>query len=100
MGYRSGQRQNRLAMAEGRSINPPIEIQFACEPPYEGHHREYTGKELVWMLEQVGCKDITLKCFDYNILQFAKLEREHAKAFLAMTIDPGQADTLLAIGRC
>jgi 2-polyprenyl-3-methyl-5-hydroxy-6-metoxy-1,4-benzoquinol methylase len=90
---------NRVALSEGRSIHQPIDVQFFCDPPYEGHHREYTGDELVWMMQQIGCTDVVLRRFDYNVLQFDRLEKQHLEALLGMTTDPTQADTLLIAGR-
>ena len=43
---------NRRALAMGETIFQPVEYQFLSEPPWEGHHREYTAGELRWMLER------------------------------------------------
>jgi 2-polyprenyl-3-methyl-5-hydroxy-6-metoxy-1,4-benzoquinol methylase len=90
---------NRVALSQGRSVHQDIEIQFRCDPPYEGHHREYTADELVWMMEQVGCKDVAVRRFDYNLLQFEHLAKPHDAALLEITLDPTKADTILAAGR-
>jgi 2-polyprenyl-3-methyl-5-hydroxy-6-metoxy-1,4-benzoquinol methylase len=90
---------NRKRLATGLSTYQPIEKQFYAGIPYEGHHREYTATELIWMLEQVGCRDIRCRMFDYNLLQFTELWPDHLQALLAMTVDPMLADTMLAIGR-
>jgi 2-polyprenyl-3-methyl-5-hydroxy-6-metoxy-1,4-benzoquinol methylase len=89
---------NRKKLSQGLSIHQAIENQFLCEIPYEGHHREYTADEMVWMLEQVGCRDIRATLFDYNLLQFADLSSEHLEVLLAMTVDPMLADTVLVAG--
>lgn len=89
---------NRKRLAEGLSIHQSIENQFFCEIPYEGHHREYTAAEMMWMLEQVGCHDIRTTLFDYNLLQFGELSSEHVEALLAMTVDPTLADIVLVAG--
>ena len=34
----------RERLAQGKPIFTPIELQFNVEPPFEGHHREYTTK--------------------------------------------------------
>ena len=85
------------ALAQG-FLEGDIEKQYLADIPYEGHHREYTRDELTWMLEQIGCRDIRSRLFDYNLLQFAELWPDHRDALLAMTIDPTLADTILISG--
>jgi 2-polyprenyl-3-methyl-5-hydroxy-6-metoxy-1,4-benzoquinol methylase len=89
---------NRQRLAQGLSIHQPIENQFFCTIPYEGHHREYTAAEMDWMLQQVGCRRITTSLFDYNLLQYQELSREHVDALLAISLDPTLADTVLVVG--
>lgn len=90
---------NRVAMSQGRSVLQPIEKQFYSEIPFGGHHREFTLSELLWMFNQVGASEVRHRLFDYNVLQFTELYRDHFDAILAMTIDPTLADTLLVAGR-
>jgi ABC-type polysaccharide/polyol phosphate transport system ATPase subunit/2-polyprenyl-3-methyl-5-hydroxy-6-metoxy-1,4-benzoquinol methylase len=90
---------NRRALQGGNTIFQPLEDQYGCEPPWEGHHREYTAHELAWMLEQVGCDEIEVEFLDYNMLQFEELSAEHTECLAAIVEDPGQSDTLLAAGR-
>lgn len=88
---------NRKAFAEGRSPFMDIRSQYFAEVPYEGHHREYTGQELVWMLEQLGGGTIELQYADYNMIQFDVIDRPHIECLLALATEPAQADTLLAV---
>ena len=90
---------NRKYLNEGRSIHQDLATQFYCDIPYEGHHREYTVAEVVWMLEQIGCRDVRTALYDYNLLQFGELAGDHLSALLTMTIDPTYADMIMAIGR-
>lgn len=90
---------NRQWMAEGKTIFQALDQQFECEPPWEGHHREFTADEMRWMLERVGCQDVGLKLFDYNMLQFAEIDRPHIACLESMMRDPSFADTILAYGR-
>jgi len=90
---------NRKRLSSGLSIHQDLAEQFACEIPYEGHHREYTAAEVVWMLEQVGCTDVRTRLYDYNLLEFPVLDGEHLDALLTMTVDPTCADQILAVGR-
>jgi 2-polyprenyl-3-methyl-5-hydroxy-6-metoxy-1,4-benzoquinol methylase len=90
---------NRRALARGETIFQPLAEQYASEPPWEGHHREYTAAELEWMLEQVGCERVGVEFLDYNMLQFEELSAEHIECLATIVEDPSQADTLLAAGR-
>lgn len=89
---------NRIGMCLGKSPYQSISDQFYCEIPYEGHHREYTGNELIWMLEQLGFKNIDLCYFDYNCLQFDSLTSDHIKCLLSIIEDPEKSDTVLVCG--
>ena len=89
---------NRKRLAAGLSIHQQIDSQFFCALPYEGHHREYTAAEMQWMLAQVGCRRISTGLFDYNLLQFEELSREHVEALLAISVDATLADTVLVAG--
>jgi len=90
---------NRRQLNEGLSIHQDLKVQFACDIPYEGHHREYTAAEVAWMLEQSGCRDVRLAQFDYNLLQFDELAGDHLDALLKIAVDPGYADLILAVAR-
>jgi 2-polyprenyl-3-methyl-5-hydroxy-6-metoxy-1,4-benzoquinol methylase len=90
---------NRLTLARGQSVFQPLDEQFSCDPPWEGHHREFTAPEVVWMLEQVGCRDVEAQWFDYNLLQFEVLPVEHVEALSAFLQDLSQCDMVLAVGR-
>jgi len=89
---------NRRALDRGDTIFQPLEIQYACEPPWEGHHREYTAAELKWLLERVGCEHVEVEFLDYNMLQFEELSAEHAECLAEIVRDPTQSDILLGAG--
>ena len=90
---------NRRRLAEGQSIFQDIAAQFHCDIPFEGHHREYTIDEVRWMLEQVGCAGVRVRAFDYNMLQFTRIDRPHIDCLTAIVEDLRQADMILASGR-
>ena len=90
---------NRQMLARGETIFQPLEDQYFSEPPWEGHHREYTADELRWMLEHVGCEEPEVEFLDYNMLQFEELSAEHTECLAAIVEDPGQSDILLGAGR-
>ncbi|MDQ3378753.1 MAG: class I SAM-dependent methyltransferase [Actinomycetota bacterium] len=89
---------NRQTLARGETVFQPLEDQYLCEPPWEGHHREYTAGELRWMLERVGCEEVEVEFLDYNMLQFEELSAEHTECLAAIVEDPGQSDILLGAG--
>jgi Methyltransferase domain len=90
---------NRRALERGDTIFQPIEDQYMAEPPWEGHHREYTASELGWMLERVGCEAVEVEFLDYNMLQFDEFSADHTECLAAIVEDPSQSDTLLVAGR-
>lgn len=90
---------NRIAVQKGESTFMDIKSQYYAEPPYEGHHREYTRTELCWIMEQLGCKEIGSVYFDYNLLQFDHIHRPHIECLLQVLMDPTHADTILVWGR-
>ena len=89
---------NRRALERGESIFQPLEAQYACTPPWEGHHREYTARELRWLLERVGCHDVDVGFLDYNMLQFDELWGEHVECLATIVEDPSQSDVILGVG--
>jgi 2-polyprenyl-3-methyl-5-hydroxy-6-metoxy-1,4-benzoquinol methylase len=89
---------NRKKFSKGESVFSPLEEQFHCEIPYEGHHREYTGTEMCWMMRQIGCRQVQLRYLDYNFLQFKSLSREHIDCLAAIIQDPSLSDTILVAG--
>lgn len=89
---------NRIAFGNGQSVFMDIKSQYYADLPYEGHHREYTGPELRWMLEQIGCSNIKCVYFDYNLLQFEHIDRPHIECLLRIVEDPTYADTILVAG--
>lgn len=90
---------NRLRLGKGETIFQDLKAQYHCEIPYEGHHREYTGDEMVWMMGQVGCSDVELTYFDYNMFQFRTIDRPHIECLLSLVRDPSLSDTILVCGR-
>jgi 2-polyprenyl-3-methyl-5-hydroxy-6-metoxy-1,4-benzoquinol methylase len=88
----------RKWLTHGKTIFQRLEDQFECTPPWEGHHREYTGDELVWMLDRIGCEDIVVKRFDYNMLQFDVIDASHIECLEQCINDHSIGDTILAVG--
>lgn len=86
-------------LAGGQTVFQDLASQFHCTIPYEGHHREYTGDELKWMLNEIGFHDIKLDYFDFNLLQFQEVDRPHIQCFVDVITNPKVADTILVSGK-
>jgi 2-polyprenyl-3-methyl-5-hydroxy-6-metoxy-1,4-benzoquinol methylase len=57
---------NRRKLNRGESPYVPIAEQFKTEIPFEGHVREYTAKELHWMLTETGFMIQETRFFNYS----------------------------------
>lgn len=89
----------RKRINEGLSPYSNMADQFNSSIPFEGHHREYALEEVAWMLKAIGLVDVRTDLFDYNLLQFDRIEGDHLNALLKMICDPSLADTVLGVGR-
>lgn len=90
---------NRRRLSQGESIFQDLALQYECEIPYEGHHREYTAAEMRWLLHRIGCEEVTIDLFDYNTLQFDQIDGSHLECLSMILTDLAYADTILACGR-
>jgi 2-polyprenyl-3-methyl-5-hydroxy-6-metoxy-1,4-benzoquinol methylase len=90
---------NRRKLAQDESIFQDLALQYECEIPYEGHHREYTAQEMRWLLNRIGCQEVSIDLFDYNMLQFDRIDGPHLECLSMILSDPAYADTILACGR-
>ncbi len=86
-------------LSEGQTVFQDLSSQFHCTIPYEGHHREYTGAEIEWMLNEMGFEGTKIDYFDFNLLQFQEVDRPHIRCFLDVVTNPKVADTILASGK-
>jgi len=89
----------RLQLARGESVHPPIEIQFHCPEPFEGHHREFTVAEVEWMLGELALVDVNAETFNYSCYWQPELTGEHADIFRTMEADPSRREIIFATGR-
>jgi 2-polyprenyl-3-methyl-5-hydroxy-6-metoxy-1,4-benzoquinol methylase len=90
---------HRLALLEGRSVFAPIEGQFHTELPFEGHHREYTMREVEWMLNETGHDVLGMETFNYSYLAQTELSGEHLEYFEAMQRDPSLREIIIAVSK-
>jgi 2-polyprenyl-3-methyl-5-hydroxy-6-metoxy-1,4-benzoquinol methylase len=90
---------NRQRLARGESIMTAIAAQYASPIPFEGHHREYTAAELVWMLDQLGHEILGIEYFNYSIYGLVQLEGRQLQNFWAMATDPTLREVILTVSR-
>jgi len=90
---------NRVKLAKGESVMAALPTQYVVEPPFEGHHREYTTAELRWMLEALGHHDVTVDTFNYSIYSLENVSDE-ALAYLGrMDADPELRELMISSSR-
>jgi 2-polyprenyl-3-methyl-5-hydroxy-6-metoxy-1,4-benzoquinol methylase len=85
----------REKLASGKPIAFPIQLQFDVELPFEGHHREYTSEEVVWMLQQIGHQDIHVELFNFSVYGLAELHGADAERFWRMEREPQLRELIL-----
>jgi SAM-dependent methyltransferase len=90
---------NRRKLSQDESTFQDLSLQYECEIPYEGHHREYTSQEMHWLLSRIGCEEVSIDLFDYNMLQFEQIDGLHLECLSLILSDLAYADTILACGR-
>jgi SAM-dependent methyltransferase len=88
---------HRQRLSRGESVMANIEAQFRSDPPFEGHHREYTAREIAWMLEQSGQRDISLELFNYSVYALPVLTGEDLANYWATALDPASRELIMAV---
>jgi 2-polyprenyl-3-methyl-5-hydroxy-6-metoxy-1,4-benzoquinol methylase len=89
----------REALAAGQSVFAPIESQFPVEPPFEGHHREYTRGEILWMLDAIGHEPVHVSMYNYSLYGSAELTGRDARLFGQMRDDADKRELILTASR-
>jgi len=64
---------NRQKLARGESIHPSIQSQYWTDIPFEGHHREFTEKEVLWMLTEANFQPHESELFNYSLYGLSEL---------------------------
>lgn len=90
---------NRQKFARGESVMPELESFFFSEPPFEGHHREYTIPELVWLLRQTGHEAISVESFNYSLYGAGTLVGRDVYNHWVMVRDPLMRELLMTVSR-
>jgi SAM-dependent methyltransferase len=58
---------NRLRVLRGESIHQPYELYYQSDPPFMGHHREYTVQELTDLLSWSGFDIQSVDLHNYSL---------------------------------
>lgn len=90
---------NRRRLNRGESIHPPIQEQFISEIPFEGHNREYTFDELVWMLNASGFFVGSFSFFNYSMYGVKHPYLMNARSLAPMLLNPAQRELIFLSAR-
>jgi len=88
---------NRQKFARGETVLADIAAQYETELPFEGHHREYTIPELVWMLQRIGHRQIAVEAFNYSSYALGTLTSRDAVNHWNMVRDPSMREYLMTV---
>jgi SAM-dependent methyltransferase len=86
---------NRQKFARGESVLADLQAQYETELPFEGHHREYTIPELVWMLRRIGHHRIAVEAFNYSSYGLGTLTGRDVLNHWNMVRDPTMREYLM-----
>ena len=90
---------NRQKLARGESVWPPIAIQYPAEVPFEGHHREYTVEEMVWMTEAAGHDVLGVDLYNYSVYGQPRLKGRDASNHWRMIANPAMRELVMVASR-
>jgi SAM-dependent methyltransferase len=90
---------NRQKFSRGESVMPEIQAQFHTDIPFQGHHREYTVAEMVWMLQEIGHTELTVELFNYSLYGNRELVGRDIDNHWAMVADPTLRELIMTTSR-
>jgi len=90
---------NRQKIARGESVAPPIDIQYRAEIPFEGHHREYTVDEMVWMAQELGHEVVAVDLYNYSVYGQPVLHGRDATNHWRMIANPPMRELVMIVTR-
>jgi SAM-dependent methyltransferase len=88
---------NRHKFARGETVLADIQAQYETELPFEGHHREYTIPELIWMLRRIGHRQISVEAFNYSSYALGTLAGRDVHYHWNMVRDPTMREYLMTV---
>lgn len=90
---------NRQKLARGEAIMTPLPAQYYATIPFEGHHREYTPAEVVWMVQQLGHDVVATQLYNYSVYGQTVLTGRDVANYAQMMADPALREVILVISR-
>jgi SAM-dependent methyltransferase len=90
---------NRQRLMRGESIMAPLASQYPVEPPFEGHHREFTVAEIRWMVERLGHDLVALDTFNYSLYALSEISGNDLVNYRQMEADPTMREIILSLSR-
>ena len=88
---------NRQKFARGETVLADIQAQYETALPFEGHHREYTIEELVWLLRRIGHQAISVEAFNYSSYALGTLVARDVHNHWNMVRDPTMREYLMTL---
>jgi SAM-dependent methyltransferase len=88
---------NRVKFCRGESVMPDVATPYYSDQPFEGHHREYTQDELVWMLHQIGHTSISVEMFNYSSYGLGSLVGRDIYHHWVMVRDPTMRELVMTV---
>jgi SAM-dependent methyltransferase len=88
---------NRQKFARGETVLADIQAQYETALPFEGHHREYTIEELVWLLRRIGHHGISVEAFNYSSYALGTLVARDVHNHWNMVRDPTMREYLMTV---
>jgi SAM-dependent methyltransferase len=88
---------NRQKFARGETVLADVQAQYETELPFEGHHREYTIPELVWLLRRIGHHRISVEAFNYSSYALGTLFSRDIYNHWNMVRDPAMREYLMTV---
>lgn len=91
--------ENRINLNNDISTFQNINSQFNTDIPWEGHHREFTMNELIYILEELKFSNIYNKRFDYHIFGKDRINQNEIHELSKKLIDDTMLDTNFVAGQ-
>ena len=89
----------REMLSHGISIHLPIEQQFCTDIPFEGHNREYTKDEIIWLLNKINHKIISIEIFNYSIFGKINLTQDDMTILKKMDEDETLKEIIFSVSQ-
>ena len=90
---------NRQKLARGEAVMTPLAIQYHATVPFEGHHREYTLDEMIWMVQELGHEVLAAETFNYSTYGHKTLKARDVTNHWRTVANPTMRELILIASR-